>query len=437
MVSAKAMMILVTGTAGFIGMRTGLYGPWGRPDMQRPRPSKTGSATGHRLRSRPGLAGSSAGTGTGTSSEPRANLSAASSGPVAMVCAPATFRRLAMSRFLNPMSPLTRRRFLQRATCGALVLSSGRATHASGLPRESNLHVPFPPGGSPDLLARLIGEALRERWASTVVVHNSAGANGEIGLRRFLQQDPDGSHWMIAPDSLITINPSTYPRAAADPLHGLLPMLNLALAPQFILVRAEDPIRSLRELVEAGRNGAIDFGSGGIGSQPHLVMLQLGQRLGIRLHHVPYRTNGLAALGVARGEVRVAMAGTSSLGLVHGGKLRIVAVSTPQRHPSWPDVRTIAEDLPGFAETPWIGVFALAATPNELVAEMTRRLQVVISEAPFRAQLESRSGLLPALMAGPAFAHMIEADARKYRDLLRQIERADATGQEEKPHVAP
>ena len=269
---------------------------------------------------------------------------------------------------------------------------------AARLAREWTLHVPFPPGGSPDLLARVLADEARARTGASVVVLNTSGVNGELGLRRFLQQDPDGAHFLVAPDSLIVINPWVYHRPNADPLHGLEPLGAIAGAPQFLLVRTDDSIRSLTELAAAARDAPLDFGSGGVGGQPHLLMLQLAGRLGIRVHHVPYRTNGLAALGVASGETRAVIAGTSALGLVRSGRLRVIAVSTPQRLAAWPEVPTLAEDLPGFTALVWIGLFGTRSATPTANTELIEFARSTLSEAAVRDRIESTSGLQPLMI---------------------------------------
>jgi tripartite-type tricarboxylate transporter receptor subunit TctC len=308
-------------------------------------------------------------------------------------------------------------KFFPAAFAGALPTRARAST-----PRELTLHVPFPPGGSPDLLARLIADALRDRMSLSVLVSNTVGVNGELGLRRFLQQSPDGSHWLIAPDSLIAINPFIYPRAGSDPLQGIKPIMSIASAPQFLLVHAADEIDSLASLKRVGQGASIDFGSGGVGGQPHLLMLQLAERMDLRVHHVPYRNNGLAALGVARGEVRAVIAGTSSLSLVRGGKLKIIAVSTAERHPAWPQVRTFAEDLPGFTLMPWIGLFGAGDMPSGMAQVFARQVGAIVSEPGFRDGLEARSGLQPFVLESGEFRQLIDSDLARYRRVVSMID---------------
>jgi tripartite-type tricarboxylate transporter receptor subunit TctC len=325
------------------------------------------------------------------------------------------------SALVGSMMYRPQRRALLR-TLAALLAPALSADAMAALPREITVHVPFPPGGSPDLLARLIADSLRDRLGVSVVVLNTSGVNGEVGLRRFLQQEPDGGHWLIAPDSLITINPFVFPRSSTEPLQGLQPIVSLAGAPQFLLVNAADPIDSLAALARAGQSAPIDFGSGGVGGQPHLLMVQLAERLQLRTHHVPYRNNGLAALGVARGEVRAVIAGTSSLALVRGGKLKIIAVSTADRHPGWPQVRTFAEDLPGFSILPWIGLFGQHAAPAGAVESMTLAVRAIVEDVGFGQNLENRSGLQPLGLPQVEFRRLIADDLVRYRRILSLID---------------
>jgi tripartite-type tricarboxylate transporter receptor subunit TctC len=310
-----------------------------------------------------------------------------------------------------------RRTLLKSLSAAAVLRPAGLAF--AGLPREWSIHVPFPPGGSPDLLARLIADEARERHGTAALVLNTTGVNGELGLRRFLQQDADGSHFLIAPDGLITINPAVYPRQTSDPLQGLEPLCTLAATPQFLMVRADSEIHSLADLRTAAERSLIPFGSGGIGGQPHLLMLQLAAHLGVRMLHVPYRSNGLAALGVASGEVKVVIAGTSALGLVRSGRLRIIGVSAAQRLQGWPDVPTLAEKIPGLEALVWIGLFGARSAPARANAAIANLARTVLSEPAARARIEKASGLQPMLLDAEALSRLIDRDLARYRELLR------------------
>jgi tripartite-type tricarboxylate transporter receptor subunit TctC len=321
---------------------------------------------------------------------------------------------------------MKRREFLGAAGLYGLACVAARAQEAptpKHLPRELRLIVPSPTGGAPDLVARTLGEFLGRVGGLSVSVLNVDGANGELALARFLREEADGRTWLLAQDSVIVVNPSFYPRAQADILHGLAPVAQVGASSFMLLVKDDDPIRSIDELLQAARSAdpPLLYGSGGVGSQGHLLMEDLAARLGLRLNHVPYRGNSPAAAGLVRGEVRLLMAGVSSLGLVRAGRLRVIAVATPRRSPMFPDVPALSEVLPGFYGTAWFGLFGRGGTPADALAEMLQFTETAVASAEMRAALLQRGNVAASFSSGAAFRTLIDDERRRFAAIAARL----------------
>ncbi len=312
-----------------------------------------------------------------------------------------------------------------------LALSAALTTSLSGtaigqdllsperLPKNLRLLVPSPAGGAPDLVARTLSESWGRSHNLNATVMNVEGANGEIALARFLREPPSGGSWLLAQDSVIVVNPGFYPRASADILEGLIAVAQVGSNFFYLLVKQDDPINNLDDLVRIARRSTVPlhYGSGGVGSQHHLLMQDLARQLGLQLNHVPYRGNAPAVNGLAGGEVRVLMAGSSSLPLVRAGRLRLIAVTSPGRSTAFPGVPAIAEIVPGFHGTAWFGLFGRAGTAAEQLSEMLTLTQRAMLNPQTQMQLRERGNISATFCHGQVFRELIESEHRRFASI--------------------
>ncbi len=244
--------------------------------------------------------------------------------------------------------------------------------------------VPFASGGANDILSRMLAPRLSEQLGQPVVVENTTGAGGTIGLARLVRLPADGHSIALAATANIAIGPFIYKEVGYDPVQDLTPIARLTEAPIMIFVRADGPYRSLSDLLAAARAkpGSITYGTSGIGGITHLGGELLARRAHVKLLHVPYRGAGPAMIGLLGGEVDALLtAPDAPMPLLRSGKLRALATMGHKRHRVLPDVPAVVEGIPGIEEvTVWFGIVARAGLPaavqQRLGAEAGRALAV-------------------------------------------------------------
>lgn len=326
----------------------------------------------------------------------------------------------------NALTPRLTRRALLRLLPALLPLGSHAQAPAdtqgwSALASPLRLWVPNAPGSAPDLLARILAQGMGRLAGIGVTVFNVEGAGGELALSRFVREPANGASWLLAADSVFVINPSLYPRRTSDIVEGLVPVARLAESSFMLLVNPGDPIRTLQDLVRFRSGADLAYGSGGIGTQGHLMMEALAQALGLTLRHIPFRSNGHAATALMAADVRLLLAGASAMPLVRAGKLRVLAVTTPQRAPEFPDVPALAEVVPAFQARSWFGLFARHGTPSAPLDAMSRLMQTVLADAVTQVDIRAQGHLLPAFAHADTLWVLIDSDRRRYAALIRDV----------------
>jgi tripartite-type tricarboxylate transporter receptor subunit TctC len=283
--------------------------------------------------------------------------------------------------------------------------------------------VPFGPGGSTDATARLAAPGLQQAFGVPVVVENRSGAAGSIGADAVAKARPDGQTWLLTFDSHATI-PALLARPPFDVMADLDPVMLIGGAPYVLACRPDKPFRSLADVVAAARARpeAVSFGSTGNGTLGHLTMVLLGERAGVRLQHLPYRSGGQAVNDAVAGHVDM-MIGSAAVVMaqIRGGALRAVAQFGAARLPALAEVPTAEESgFPGLRAEAWWGVFAPAGTPAPVVERFNAALRDAYAEPRARETMtEAQQARL--VLSDPAalrtfFAQQVEVWGKVVRD---------------------
>lgn len=250
--------------------------------------------------------------------------------------------------------------------------------------------ITFPPGGSIDIVPRLVGQRLSERWGQPWVFENRPGAGGQIGVQAVLNAPADGYTILVGPSGAISINPSLYKKLAYDPLKDLTPITPLAKTAMVLLVRADWP-GTVKDLVDQSRAAPDTFayGYGGNGTTMHLVGEMFRMATGAKLMPVPYKTSGEVITDLAGGRLHAGWVDVNfALTGIRTGRVRAVAVSLTQRLPMLPDVPTVSETVhPGFDAAGWFGLFARAGTPPEIIAKLNAEIGAVLAMPDVRERV--------------------------------------------------
>jgi len=289
--------------------------------------------------------------------------------------------------------------------------------------RPIKLIVPIPPGGAPDISARVVGQRLAELVGQPVVVENRPGSNGNIAMDLVAKSQPDGYTLGLLADSMITINPHLYKEMQTDPLKDLAPVASVVSNQWVLSVNPSVPAKSFKEFIDYARKASppLAYASGGNGSIHQLAMEMLKQRAGIELVHVPYKGGSPATTATVAGEVAAMFSGTSSAPQIKSGRLRALAVTGRHRSDIFPDLPTISEFYPGYEVTIWLGLFAAAGTPEPVLASLHAEVNKLLAEAPTRSKLNAAGGLEPYISTPAEFAELIRRDYDKYGKVVKEV----------------
>src|SRR5258706_5889587 len=274
--------------------------------------------------------------------------------------------------------------------------------------------VPFAPGGATDIAARMLGERLSQTWGQTVLIENRAGAGGGLGAAEAARAAPDGYTLFFPSGSVMTANQHVYARLNYDPEKDFVAVTNVVSGPQILVVPANSPYRTVKDLIAALRAnpGKLTFGHAGIGTQTHLATENFLYQAKADALSIPYKGEAPALAGLIGGEIAFALANLAgAIHHVNSGRLRALGVTSRESAPQVPDVPPIASTLPGFENAGWVGIVAPARTPPEIVQKIfedTRKaLDSTEVKARFFAQGLSTVGNSPAEFAAAMKAESV------------------------------
>jgi tripartite-type tricarboxylate transporter receptor subunit TctC len=259
--------------------------------------------------------------------------------------------------------------------------------------RPITLVVPYTPGGSTDILARLAAQKLEERLKKQVIVENKPGAGTVIGSNQVARSAPDGYTLLMATPTPMAINVTLHKELPYDPATDLVPLVMVAGAPFVLVVRNALPVKSAKELIELARTKELTYGSGGPGAPHHLYAELLSSMTGIKMTHVPYKGTLPALNDVIAGHIDLMFSDIPPLiGVAAEGKVRPLAVSTKQRVAAFPDLPPLNEaGVPGFDVSGWFMIVAPAKTPKPVVDRLHDELTAIMATPEVKAQIAKLS----------------------------------------------
>lgn len=251
----------------------------------------------------------------------------------------------------------------------------------------------YPPGGASDFLARTLAAKLHARLGQTVVIENRPGAGGNVGAEYAAKATPDGHTLFIGLSAALAPSVTLYPKLPYDVVKDFAPISRVGIGVYVLVSHPSLPVKSVKELVAfaKARPGQLNYASAGNGSGPHLSGELLKIRAGVNLVHVPYKGGAPSVTAVLNGETETGfMSMAAALAQIRVGRLRALGVSTPKRNPALPGVPTIAEAVPGYEVIPTFGIYAPAATPNEIIALLNRELVKILAMSDVRERFATQ-----------------------------------------------
>jgi len=282
--------------------------------------------------------------------------------------------------------------------------------------------VPYPPGGTSDILARTLGQKLSEVLGQTIVVDNKPGANGNVGADLVAKAAPDGYTFLLADIGAIAISPSVYPTLPFDPVKDFSPVTMVAYSPHILAVNPGVPAQSVAELVALAKAkpGKLNYAASSTGSAPHLAGIEFANRAGISWAYIPYKGGAQAITDVVGAQADVLFNGMlATYPHVKGGKLRILAVSSAKRVSSIPDVPTVAESgYPGFETGSWQGILAPPGTPRDIVAKMGTEVTKILQTPDMRERLGAQ-GAEVLVMPPDEFGAFIRKEKDRWAKVVK------------------
>jgi len=316
-----------------------------------------------------------------------------------------------------------RRTFIAALTGIALFAAALPGAQAQAWPsRGIRIIVPFAPGGSTDVFARLVGDRLSTALGQSVVVDNRAGAGGNIGAEAVAKAPPDGYTLLMATTGVMAVNNAMYKNLAFDAEKDLKPVIYIASITNVLIVPADSPLKSVGDVIAAAKAapGKLSFASSGSGSSTHMSAELFRLMTGTELLHIPYKGSGQAMPDLISGRVSMMFENMPGVvGNIKAGKVRVLAVTGLQRTPALPDVKTVAESgVPGYESLSWSGIAAPAGTPPEIVARLNREINAILATPEMKQKLAEQGA--EAVGGTPeAFSAHIARERVKWAKVVR------------------
>lgn len=312
--------------------------------------------------------------------------------------------------------------FLRAVVLSLAILPCAQTALAQPYPaRAIRIVVPFPPGGTSDILARTIGQKLTEEWGQPVLVDNRPGAAGNIASDYVAKAKGDGYTLYINTVGTHAINPAIYSKLTFDPVKDFTAITNLVNLPSILLVHPSVPVKNVKELIALAkqRPGDLHYSSAGSGAQPHLTAEMFKTMTGVNLLHVPYKGAAPQMIALISGETALTFAtAPSGVPLVKNGQARAIGVTSPKRIPALPDVAAISETLPGYVAVGWNGLVGPAAIPVTVAEKIHATVSKILRLPEIRDKLIGL-GADPAISTSTEFANLIKSELVKWAKVVK------------------
>ena len=285
------------------------------------------------------------------------------------------------------------------------------------------LVIPFPPGGSNDVVGRMIAAQLSTRLEQPVVVENQGGAGGLIGTEMAARAAPDG-YTLLLISVAYAFNPSIY-KLSYDPATAFAPVAMLGSGPVVIAVTASLPVASIRELIALAKEkpGQLNYATAGVGSFQHLASELFKLQAGVNIVHIPFKGGGPAMMDVIAGNTQIAIGSlVQMLPQIKGGRLKALGVGSAKRIPALPELPTVSESgVPGYEVTNWWGIVVPAGTPRPIVERLNKELSAIVASPETRQRFETE-GAEPLAMSPEEFRRFIAAETSKWARVVKDAD---------------
>ena len=310
------------------------------------------------------------------------------------------------------------KRMLKCLAAGLLSLAGLAGAQAQ---QPTSLVVAFPAGGPADSLARIVAQQLEKALKHPVLVENKPGGNGAIAATYVGRSRPDGNTLFLSSVGAISINPGLYPKLIYDPIEDFTPVSLLVSVPEVLIVGENSPLKTAKDFVAKARGDGLSMASSGVGSMPHMAIVQLKKATGAnQILHVPYKGAAPAITDTIGGQVAGFIGDVSGLmPQIKAGKARALAIAAPKRSPVLPDVPTFDElGIPNVYANNWYGLFAPKGTPPQKIAELNEMVATLMASPQMKAYAEA-TGVELSPTTPQKFAEIVRDDMKKWGDLSK------------------
>jgi tripartite-type tricarboxylate transporter receptor subunit TctC len=312
---------------------------------------------------------------------------------------------------------------MKRILAAILLAAAGAAGAQSWPSKPLKIIVPYPAGGTSDILARALSPGLQAALGQPIVVENKAGATGNLGADYVAKSAPDGHTLLLADIGSLAISPSVFSTLPFDPVRDFAPVIMVAYSPHLLVVHPSVPAKDARELVALAKAkpNSFNFAVSGIGGANHLAGIDFAQRAGIKWTYVPYKGGSQALTDMVGGQANVMFNGMlATYPFVKEGKLKVLAISSAKRFAAAPEIPTVAESgMPGFETGSWQGIVAPAGTPPEVVNRLHATVTAILATAEMKDRLD-KAGAEVRPMSPAQFGAFIRDERDRWAKVVKE-----------------